>query len=209
MMLSPHSLTSLLLGYIIGSIPFGLILTALAGEGDIRLIGSGNIGATNVLRTGRKWLAALTLFLDAMKGTLAIVLAGTLDPSAIYLAGVGAVLGHVFPVWLKFQGGKGVATILGIVIAIEPLVAAASGILWIAGAAVWRYSSLAALIAVGALPFLALAFSGLALAALSLFLSALTFYTHKDNIKRLIQKKEPKIGSSTPSSASKANGKDL
>src|SRR6201996_8945023 len=144
---------SLVIGYLLGSIPFGLVLTRLAGTQDLRSIGSGNIGATNVLRTGRKGLAAATLILDALKGTAAVLIAGLYDgPNAAMLAAFGAFLGHLFPVWLKFRGGKGVATYIGVLIGLFWPAAVLFCLLWLAIAFTTRYSSLSALIASLAIP---------------------------------------------------------
>src|SRR5215468_7653983 len=142
-----------IIGYLLGSIPFGLILTKLAGTQDLRSIGSGNIGATNVLRTGNKGLAAATLIGDMLKGTVAVIIAGSLwGPNAAMIAGLGAFLGHVFPVWLKFKGGKGVATYIGVLLGLAWPAALAFGVIWLAVAALTRYSSLAALVASAATP---------------------------------------------------------
>src|SRR5918994_1208479 len=147
-----HLLAALIFGYLLGSIPFGLIFTRMAGLGDVRKIGSGNIGATNVLRTGRKGLAAATLLADALKGTLAIVVAARWGLVAAMAAGLGAFLGHCFPVWLRFRGGKGVATYLGVLLGLHWPTMVAAALLWIATAALTRYSSLAALVATAAVP---------------------------------------------------------
>jgi acyl phosphate:glycerol-3-phosphate acyltransferase len=189
---------ALALGYCLGSIPFGLVLTRLAGAGDLRSIGSGNIGATNVLRTGRKGLAAATLVLDALKATLAIVLAWCLfGPPTALAAAAGAILGHMYPVWLKFQGGKGVATYLGALIGVAWPTAIVFAVVWLAVAAVLRYSSAAALAATIASP-IAMAASGESSAALVFAaLSALVWVKHSSNIARLINGPESKIGQKT------------
>src|SRR5215212_9522046 len=149
----PYGLAALAFGYLLGSIPFGVILTRVAGLGDIRKVGSGNIGATNVLRTGRKGLAAATLLGDALKGTAAVLLASSLwGPNAAILAGLGAFFGHLFPVWLGFKGGKGVATYIGILIGLKPLAALGFALIWLGLAFGTRYSSLAALVASAATP---------------------------------------------------------
>lgn len=186
---------ALALGYLLGSIPFGLIITKLAGTDDIRAIGSGNIGATNVLRTGRKGLAATTLLCDILKGTVAVLLAKfLLDASAALAAGLGAFLGHVFPIWLRFRGGKGVATYIGILIAFSWLAALIYGAIWIAVAAVSRYSSLSALTASAAAPAI-LWLLGLPQAALLfVVLTILVFITHRANIARLRAGTETRIG---------------
>jgi len=187
-------------GYLFGSIPFGLIITRAAGGPDVRTIGSGNIGATNVLRTGRKGLAAATLVCDALKGTAAVLLAAHFaTPEAALAAALGAFLGHLFPVWLKFKGGKGVAVYIGLLIGLYWPAALMFCAIWLAVAVVSRYSSLAALIA-SALTPLALWFLGQPnAAALFLLLSALLWIMHRANIARLLQGSESKIGAkSTP-----------
>ena len=185
-------------GYLLGSIPFGLIATRLGGAGDIRKIGSGNIGATNVLRSGRKDLAANTLIGDAGKGVLAVLLARWLthDNAAIVaLAGGAAFLGHLFPVWLKFKGGKGVATFYGVLLAACWPVGVLAAITWLAVAALFRVSSLAALTAAAlAAPFALATDQPYPMLALSLFMAVLIFIRHKDNISRLLKGEEPRIG---------------
>ena len=182
-------------GYLLGSIPFGLLLTRAAGGPDIRTIGSGNIGATNVLRTGRKGLAAATLLCDMLKGTLAVLLAAYYaGAEAAMVAGLGAFLGHLFPVWLKFKGGKGVATYIGVLLGLAWPAALIFCTIWLAVAAISRYSSLAALIA-SALTPLTLWFLGRpAIALLFLLLSALLWFMHRANIARLLNGSEGKIG---------------
>jgi glycerol-3-phosphate acyltransferase PlsY len=181
-------------GYLLGSIPFGLILAKLAGLGDLRQIGSGNIGATNVLRAGSKGLAALTLLLDAAKGTAAVLLAAHWGETAAMLAGLGAFLGHVFPLWLGFRGGKGVATFIGVLLGLYWPAAAAFGAIWLIIAFATRYSSLAALAASGA-SVLVLALTGQCrLAALFLLLTVLLYIRHADNIGRLARGGEARIG---------------
>lgn len=213
----------IIVSYLLGSIPFGLILTKLGGYGDIRDIGSGNIGATNVLRTGNKKLAAATLVLDAFKGVVAVVLVffilqtlgapcalvtcmeGTpcdcwnytfVDPSLyIYLAAFSALIGHIFPVWLKFKGGKGVATALGILLALKPIIGIAACGIWILMAVTLRYSSLSALIAVASTPFLAhFLFNEPTLTGFCGVVASLIFFKHRANIHRLLKGEEPKIG---------------
>jgi glycerol-3-phosphate acyltransferase PlsY len=183
------------LGYLCGSIPFGVLLTRVASTPDPRAVGSGNIGATNVLRTGRKGLAVATLLGDALKGTLAVLIATRYvgaDPAL--LAALGAFLGHLFPVWLGFKGGKGVATYLGILIALAWPVALAFCLIWAATAALTRYSSLSALVASVAMP-LALWFTDRGREALLfLILTALLWFMHRANIARLIQGTESKVG---------------
>jgi acyl phosphate:glycerol-3-phosphate acyltransferase len=191
----PACAAALAFGYLLGSIPFGLLITRLAGTRDIRAIGSGNIGATNVLRTGRKGLAAATLAGDALKGTAAVLFAGRYGGAdAAMAAGLAAFLGHLFPVWLKFKGGKGVATFIGLLIAFAWPVALGFCAVWIAVAAATRYSSLSALIASAATPAL-LWFFGLPREAL-LFavLAALLWIRHRANIARLLAGAEGKIG---------------
>jgi len=193
-------LLALLAGYLLGSIPFGLILTRAAGLGDIRRMGSGNIGATNVLRTGHKGLAAATLALDALKGTAAVLLAksGALGllpgPILPLAAGLGALLGHLFPVWLGFRGGKGVATYIGVLAALYAPAALAFVAVWLAVAAATRYSSLSALTAAIATPFAVWALGWADAAVLLAPTSALLIFAHRDNIRRLIAGVEPKIG---------------
>ena len=194
-------LAALLFGYLLGSIPFGLVLTRMAGLGDVRKIGSGNIGATNVLRTGNKGLAAATLLLDALKGTAAVVIASRYGIELGLIAGLGAFLGHLFPVWLGFRGGKGVATYLGVLLGIAwlPLITAwlpalVFAAVWILVAVVMRYSSLAALLAAICAPIAAW-YVGLGDVAAGLaFMSLLLFIKHRANISRLMSGSESKIG---------------
>ena len=182
-------------GYLFGSIPFGLVLTKLAGTQDLRSIGSGNIGATNVLRTGRKGLAAATLIGDALKGTVAVIIAGYYGgANAAMLAALGAFLGHLFPVWLKFNGGKGVATFLGVLFAVAWQGALVFGVLWLAVAAATRYSSLASLLACAAVPVYFWLTGAPREALVFLLLAILTFVMHRANINRLRQGTEGKIG---------------
>ena len=183
------------LGYLLGSIPFGLILTRLSGGPDVRTIGSGNIGATNVLRTGRKGLAAATLLCDIFKGTIAVLLAAHFaGPEAALAAALGAFLGHVFPVWLKFKGGKGVATYIGVLMGLCLPAAAICIAIWLIAAAAFRYSSLAALIASALTPLALWVLGQPAMAALFLLLSALLWIMHRANIARLMAGTEGKIG---------------
>ncbi len=189
------SITYILLGYLFGSIPFGLLLTRAAGLPDIRTIGSGNIGATNVLRTGRKALAAATLLLDAAKGAAPVLLAGWLaGREAALWAGLGAVLGHLFPVWLRFKGGKGVATSYGVLIAAAWPVGLAAGAAWLIAAALLRRSSLAALISFALAPFLAWGLADLGAVKLALAIAVLVYARHHANIRRLLAGTEPRIG---------------
>ena len=186
---------ALIIGYLFGSIPFGLILTKLAGTQDLRSIGSGNIGATNVLRTGRKSLAAGTLLLDALKGTAAVIIAGSIaSPNAAMVAGLGAFLGHLFPVWLKFKGGKGVAVYIGILLGLFWPAALVFCLLWLATAFTTRYSSLSALVASFITPLFLWWFGHSALASLFAVQTLLLFYMHRENIKRLQAGTEGKIG---------------
>jgi glycerol-3-phosphate acyltransferase PlsY len=186
---------ALILGYLLGSIPFGLVLTKLAGTEDLRSIGSGNIGATNVLRTGRKGLAAATLLGDALKGTLAVIIAGYYGgPDAAMLGALGAFLGHLFPVWLKFRGGKGVAVYIGVLIGLFWPAAVVFCVIWLTTAIVTRYSSLAALVASVVTPIFLWWFGHLALASLFAVLTLLLFYMHRENISRLQAGTEGKIG---------------
>jgi len=183
------------IGYLLGSIPFGLVLTRLAGTPDLRSIGSGNIGATNVLRTGRKGLAAATLILDMLKGTAAVVIAGYFGgPNAAMLAALGAFLGHLFPVWLNFRGGKGVAVYIGVLLGLYWPAALLFCLIWLAMALAFRYSSLAALTASFITPILLWWFGHAALAALFAVLTLLLFYVHRENIRRLRAGTEGKIG---------------
>lgn len=193
-------LQALLLGYLLGSVPFGLFFTRLSGAGDIRSVGSGNIGATNVLRTGKKWAAASTLLCDGAKGAAAVLAArALLPPGAEVFAALGAVLGHLFPVWLRFKGGKGVATFLGVCLALYwPVGLCVAGI-WLGAAFIWRISSLSALIAIALSSFLFLLFHRDSYAALALLLSALIYYMHRENIRRLIRGEEPRIGAKAKS----------
>ena len=193
--LLPALLAALAFGYLLGSIPFGLIVTRLAGTQDIRAIGSGNIGATNVLRTGRKGLAVVTLLGDALKGTAAVLIADALGGrDAALMAGLGAVLGHLFPVWLGFKGGKGVATFIGVLIGVSWPAALAFGAVWIAVAAVTRYSSLSGLVASGAMPPLLWLMGDGKAALLFLLLAALVWMKHRGNIARLLAGTEEKLG---------------
>src|SRR6478736_3757590 len=171
---------ALLIGYLFGSIPWGLVLTKLAGTQDLRSIGSGNIGATNVLRTGRKSLAAGTLLLDALKGTVAVVICGYIaGPNAAMVAGLGAFLGHLFPVWLKFKGGKGVAVYIGILLGLFWPAAIVFCLIWLAMAFSFRYSSLSALVASFVTPLFLWWFGHPALASLFVVLTLLVFYAHR------------------------------
>jgi acyl phosphate:glycerol-3-phosphate acyltransferase len=195
-----HTLIAVAVGYLLGSIPFGYLLTRAAGLGDVRNVGSGNIGATNVLRTGHKGLAALTLLLDALKGTAAVLVghwigaAGGVAILASLLAGLAAFLGHVFPVWLGFRGGKGVATYIGVLLGVDWRAALAFCGIWLLVAVLTRYSSLSALIAALITPIGLFAFADHATALLAAVLSALLIYKHRTNIRRLAAGEEPRIG---------------
>ncbi|MFB4372980.1 glycerol-3-phosphate 1-O-acyltransferase PlsY [Agrobacterium tumefaciens] len=186
---------SALIGYLFGSIPFGLILTRMAGLGDVRKIGSGNIGATNVLRTGNKKLAAATLLLDALKGTAAVLVANALwGYEASLVAGFFAFLGHLFPVWLGFKGGKGVATYIGVLLGAAPLMMLAFALIWLATAFITRYSSLSALLAMLVIPVALWVFGPEKTALLVTLLSAISWWKHRENIARLLAGTESRIG---------------
>ena len=198
----PYLIAALIFGYVLGSIPFGLVLTRFAGLGDIRSIGSGNIGATNVLRTGKKGLAAATLLLDCLKGAFAVWIASQFGPDPAIAAGLGAFLGHCFPIWLKFAGGKGVATYLGILLAFSWKAALLFAAIWICTALVSRYSSLSALLGSLLTPIalllggtvLATWASNVQLAQLFALLTAILWWRHRENIARLFAGTEGKIG---------------
>ena len=189
-------LFALLAGYLLGSVPFGLLLTRLGGAGDLRQIGSGSIGATNVLRTGRKGLAAATVLLDAGKGAAAVLLGVALAGyTAGYVAGVMAVVGHMFPVWLRFRGGKGVATGFGVMLVANPVLAFTCGVVWVAMAWFVRISSASSLAASALAPVIAAILQvPLALLVCTTVVSALVWQRHKDNIGRLVAGTEPRIG---------------
>jgi glycerol-3-phosphate acyltransferase PlsY len=191
---------ALALGYLLGSIPFGLLLTRLTGAGDLRAIGSGNIGATNVLRTGRKGLAAATLILDMAKGTAAVILAERLFPGSAHMAALGALLGHLYPVWLKFDGGKGVATFFGLVLAfailgvlhwVAPVAFAA---VWLAVLALTRFSSAAGMAAALLAPAVAALVGRFDIALLFLLFALLVVWKHRANLERLLAGTEPRVG---------------
>lgn len=188
------AIVALAFGYALGSIPFGVIITRFAGAGDLRQIGSGNIGATNVLRTGRKGLAALTLLGDLLKGTAACVLAASWSSDAGLVAGAGAFLGHLYPVWLRFRGGKGVATFLGVLLGIAWPVAIAFSAIWLTVAWLTRYSSLAAIMAAASAPAVALGLAFPREALVFLALAALLVWRHRENIARLRSGNESTIG---------------
>ena len=194
----PPALIGLALGYLLGSIPFGLFFTWTSGAGDVRNIGSGNIGATNVLRTGKKWAAVATLLCDGAKGAAAVLLARHfVAPGAEVFAGLGAVLGHLFPVWLKFKGGKGVATFMGICLALYWPAGLLVAITWITTCIVTRLSSLAALLGAMVAPVSMYFFSTSLHTGLALFLMLTVFLTHRANIKRLLNGTEPRIAVKT------------
>ena len=194
-------LQALLLGYLLGSIPFGLLFGRLSGAGDVRKIGSGNIGATNVLRTGKKWAAAGTLLCDGAKGAVAVLLARNVLPGMETIAALGAVLGHLYPVWLRFKGGKGVATFLGICLGLYWPVGLCVATTWLVAARIWRISSLSALIAIALSSAYFLLFSRPDYAALALPLSFLIYWMHRENIRRLLKGQEPRIGAKSASSS--------
>lgn len=181
-------------GYLLGSIPFGIVITRALGLGDLRQIGSGNIGATNVLRTGYKGAALATLILDSGKGAIAVLLALWLAPQAAPVAGVGAFLGHLFPVWLGFKGGKGVATYLGILLALAPLAGLATCATWLVMALIFRISSLSALVAASLAPVWMLILGNPRDALAALVMAALIWWTHRANLARLRAGTEPRIG---------------
>ena len=192
-----ETLLALLFGYLLGSIPFGLVITKAAGTQDIRTIGSQNIGATNVLRTGRKDLAAATLILDAFKGTLAIFIAARWGEGPAMAAALGSFAGHIFPVWLKFKGGKGVATYLGCLLGLYWPAGIFFALVWLAVAKVTRYSSLAALVASALAPFAFFATGQGPQGVLAVALAAMIFFTHRANIARLRAGSESRIGQQT------------
>lgn len=191
----------LIFGYVLGSIPFGLLLTRAAGAGDLRQIGSGNIGTTNVLRTGRKGLAAATLLLDMGKGAAAVLLARHFFDSAAALAGIGAFLGHLYPVWLKFHGGKGVATMLGIALAFSWPAGLAFAAVWLLAAFITRYSSMGGMSGAVAAPVTAAIMGELNAAFLFAGMAVLVLWKHRDNIGRLLKGTETKIGQKSTKSA--------
>ena len=187
-------LLALAIGYFLGSIPFGLLLTHLGGKGDVRAIGSGNIGATNVLRTGSKGLAAATLILDAIKGTAAVLIAGALFEGVEILGAAGALIGHLYPAWLRFRGGKGVATFLGVLIPLLPAAAAVYAAVWISVLLVTRISSLAGIAAAASAPVSATLSGEQLLVPGVLGFALLVVWKHRSNIARLRAGQEPRIG---------------
>lgn len=190
----PYYVAAIIFGYLLGSIPFGLIITRIAGMGDVRKIGSGNIGATNVLRTGNRKLAALTLALDMLKGTVAVLIAGMWGPGLAIAAGFAAFIGHLFPAWLGFRGGKGVATYLGVLLGLAWPAALVFAVVWLAVAYLSKYSSLAALVAAVAVPVYLFWSGPAAVAWLFTAMSIIVFAKHHANIRRLLDGNESRIG---------------
>jgi acyl phosphate:glycerol-3-phosphate acyltransferase len=188
-------LLALLVGYLLGSIPFGLLLTRAAGKGDIRDVGSGNIGATNVLRTGSKGLAIATLLLDALKGAAAVIIAQKLWPDAVSSAAAGAMIGHLYPVWLRFKGGKGVATLLGVLAPLLPIAALIYAIVWVGLLVTLRISSVAGIAAATSAPVTAAVLGEQALFPMLLGFALLVIWKHRENIRRLARGEEPRLGS--------------
>ena len=189
----PYLLTALAVGYVFGSIPFGLLITRIAGLGDVRDIGSGNIGATNVLRTGRKGVAVATLLADILKGTVPVLLAGLFGPEPAICAALGAVVGHCWPVWLKFKGGKGVATFIGVQLGLYWPLGLIFLAVWLGVAIVLHYSSVSSLTATALTPVWAALFGQWQLAELFILLGAIIFFSHRENIGRLLKREESKI----------------
>ena len=188
-------LLALVIGYLLGSIPFGLLLTRAAGMGDIRNVGSGNIGATNVLRTGSKGLAIATLLLDALKGAAAVVIAQKLWPDAVSFAAASAMIGHLYPVWLRFKGGKGVATLLGVLAPLMPVAALVYAVVWVGLLLILRISSIAGMAAAASAPVTAAVLGEQALFPMLLGFALLVIWKHRENIGRLAKGEEPRLGS--------------
>ncbi len=195
--MTPDLILPLLVGYLLGSIPFGLLLARFGGKGDIRAIGSGNIGATNVLRTGSKGLAAATLVLDALKGAAAVLIAQRFWPGAVQFAAAGAMLGHFYPVWLRFQGGKGVSTLLGVLAPLMPIGAVVYALVWVGSLLTIRIASVASLVAVATAPLSAAVLGKYEFFPLLLGFALLVIWKHRANIQRLFAGTEPKIGRGT------------
>ncbi len=191
-----HLLLAAAVGYLLGSIPFGLLLTRLAGRGELRKLGSGNIGATNVFRSGSKLLALLTLLLDIGKGAAAAAIGLEFGFPVALIAGGSAILGHLFPVWLGFHGGKGVATTLGVFLMLLAPVGLIAIVVWLLVAALFRYSSLAALLAIGTAPLSAFFFGDTAFTAFTILVASIVLFRHQANVRRLVRGEEPKIGRS-------------
>jgi acyl phosphate:glycerol-3-phosphate acyltransferase len=191
---APYYAAALFVGYLLGSIPFGLIITRIAGLGDIRDIGSGNIGATNALRTGNKWVAGATFLGDMGKGATAVIIAHQFGPDLAVIAAFGALVGHLFPIWLKFKGGKGISTYIGILLALAWPVGLLFCATWLAVAVIFRMSSLSALVASLLSPVYFVWVDQWQLVELSVVLVLLVFYAHRDNIQRLLAGTEPRIG---------------
>ena len=192
--MSGATILALAVGYLLGSIPFGLLLTRLAGKGDIRDIGSGNIGATNVLRTGAKGLAAATLILDAVKGAVAVMIAQRYWPDAINYAAAGALVGHLYPVWLRFKGGKGVATLLGILVPLLWPAALVYVVVWLGLLLILRISSASGIAAAASAPITAAILGKMVLVPMLLGFALLIIWKHQENIRRLLKGEEPKVG---------------
>jgi len=191
---APYYLAALAFGYLTGSVPFGILVTRLFRLGDIRTVGSGNIGATNVLRTGNKAAAGLTLLGDGLKGTLAVLIAARWGPETAIIAGLGAFVGHCFPLWLKFRGGKGVATYLGILLGLHAPTMVLTALVWLTTAAIFRYSSLSALAASAAAPLILYVWGHVQIAELFVLLTLILWFRHRANIKRLLSGSEGRIG---------------
>ena len=192
--MNPPVVIAFVVAYLLGSIPFGLLLTRAFGKGDLRAIGSGNIGATNVLRTGSKGLAAATLLLDALKGAVAVWLAQRFWPEGELAAAAGALIGHLYPVWLRFKGGKGVATFLGILVALWPMAGAIYALVWIGLLLVTRISSLAGMMAAASAPLTAAVAREMRLLPALLAFALLVVWRHRENIRRLLKREEPRVG---------------
>ena len=184
---------ALLCGYLLGSVPFGVVLTRIAGAGDLRAVGSGNIGATNVLRTGRKGLAAATLLLDLAKGVAAVLLAGWLSTGDAPLAAAGALIGHCYPVWLRLRGGKGVATLMGVVLALAPPLGAVYAAVWLSLLALLRISSVAGMAAAVSAPVGAAVLGRFDLVPLLIALALVVLWKHRGNVERLLDGTEPRV----------------